>query len=288
MFKTSVNYFSMIKFIHTIFALPFAIIGFFLALQTPEHSWESDWIKLIYIILCMIFARSSAMGFNRYIDYEIDKKNIRTAQREIPAGKISRTSALLFVIISALLFIATTWFINFLCFCLSPVALIVILGYSLTKRFTSLCHFVLGLGLSLAPIGAYLSVTGHFAILPIIFSFIVLLWSGGFDILYALEDEDFDKSQNLHSIPAKTGRTKAMQISNIIHSIVALLVVLVGFYGSFHWLYWLGATIFIALLFFQHRLVKPDDISKLNMAFFTSNGIASVVYGVFVVASLLL
>ena len=288
MFKTSVNYFSMIKFIHTIFALPFAIIGFFLALQTPEHSWGSDWIKLIYIILCMIFARSSAMGFNRYIDYEIDKKNIRTAQREIPAGKISRTSALLFVIISALLFIATTWFINFLCFCLSPVALIVILGYSLTKRFTSLCHFVLGLGLSLAPIGAYLSVTGHFAILPIIFSFIVLLWSGGFDILYALEDEDFDKSQNLHSIPAKTGRTKAMQISNIIHSIVALLVVLVGFYGSFHWLYWLGATIFIALLFFQHRLVKPDDISKLNMAFFTSNGIASVVYGVFVVASLLL
>jgi len=277
----------MIKFIHTIFALPFAIIGFFLALQTPEHSWELDWIKLIYIILCMIFARSSAMGFNRYIDYEIDKKNSRTAQREIPAGKISRTSALLFVIISALLFIATTWFINFLCFCLSPVALIVILGYSLTKRFTSLCHFVLGLGLSLAPIGAYLSVTGHFAVLPIIFSFIVLLWTGGFDILYALEDEDFDKSQNLHSIPAKTGRIKAMQISNIIHSIVALLVVLVGFYGSFHWFYWLGASIFIALLFFQHRLVKPDDISKLNMAFFTSNGIASVVYGVFVVVSLL-
>ena len=285
MFKTSANYLSMIKFSHTIFALPFAIVGFFLAVYVEGHPLE--WSKFLYVILCMIFARSSAMGFNRYIDREIDLKNARTAQREIPAGKISQTAALWFVIISALAFVITTWFINLMCFCLSPVALTVILGYSITKRFTELCHFVLGLGLSLAPIGAYLAVTGYFSVLPIIFSFIVLLWTGGFDIIYALQDEEFDKSQNLHSIPAKTGRLKAMTISNIAHSLTAILVIVAGFYGKFHWLYWIGAITFISLLFYQHRLVKPNDISKVDLAFMTTNGVASLIFGVFVVASLL-
>jgi 4-hydroxybenzoate polyprenyltransferase len=284
MFKTSANYLSMIKFSHTIFALPFAIVGFFLAVYIEGHPFEL--IKFIYVLLCMVFARSSAMGFNRYIDREIDLKNARTAQREIPAGKISQTAALWFVIVSALAFITTTWFINFMCFCLSPVALIVILGYSVTKRFTALCHFVLGLGLSLAPIGAYLAVTGYFSILPILFSCIVLLWTGGFDILYALQDEDFDKEQKLHSIPAKTGRVKALMISNIAHTLTAVLVIVAGLYGSFNWLYWVGALFFISLLVYQHRLVKPNDISKVNLAFATTNGVASVVFGVFVVLAL--
>jgi len=286
MFKTSANYLSMIKFSHTIFALPFAIVGFFLAVYVEGNPFE--WTKFVYVLLCMVFARSSAMGFNRYIDREIDKKNARTAQREIPAGTISQKAALWFVTISAFAFITTTWFINPMCFYLSPVALLVILGYSLTKRFTSLCHFVLGLGLSLAPIGAYLAVTGYFAVLPIIFSFIVLLWTGGFDIIYALQDEDFDKTQNLHSIPAKTGRLKAMTISNIAHSIAALLVIIAGFYGAFNWLYWVGAIFFISLLFYQHRLVKPNDISKVDLAFMTTNGVASVVFGLFVVLSLVI
>jgi len=284
MFKSSANYLSMIKFSHTIFALPFAIVGFFLAVYVEGYSFE--WTKLGFVILCMVFARSSAMGFNRYLDREIDKKNARTAQREIPAGKISQTAALTFVIVSAFAFVITTWFINPMCFFLSPVALLVVLGYSITKRFTALCHFVLGLGLSLAPIGAYLAVTGHFAVLPIIFSFIVLLWTGGFDIIYALQDEDFDKEQNLHSIPAKTGRITAMTISNIAHGITAILVI-AGIYGSFDWLYWVGAMLFISLLFYQHRLVKPNDISKVDLAFMTTNGVASLLFGVFVVLSLI-
>ena len=286
MFKTSANYLSMIKFSHTIFALPFAIVGFFLAVHIEGNRFV--WYKFLCVVLCMVFARSAAMGFNRFIDSEIDKKNARTAQREIPAGKISYSAALWFVILSSILFVFTTGFLNLLCFCLSPVALLVILGYSVTKRFTALCHFVLGLGLSLAPLGAYLAVTGHFSVLPVLFSFIVLFWTGGFDILYALQDEDFDRDNHLHSIPAKIGRVKAMILSNTAHIVTGLLVIFAGFYGQFNWLYWLGATLFIALLFYQHRLVKPNDISKVNLAFATTNGVASVVFGAFVVVSLLI
>ena len=183
---------------------------------------------------------------------------------------------------------ACSWLLNPLCFFLSPVALIVILGYSLTKRFTSLCHFVLGLGLSLAPIGAYIAVTGHFALVPVIFSFIVLFWTGGFDILYALQDESFDKSHSLYSIPAAVGRRYAMSISNVAHVATAILVIAVGFIASFPWLYWIGAFIFITLLYYQHSLVKPNDISKVNLAFATSNGIASVIFGTITILSFVL
>jgi len=284
MFKTPAKYLSLVKFSHTIFALPFAIVGFFLAVYTKHQTF--DWSKLAYVVLCMVFARSAAMGFNRYIDREIDKKNDRTAQREIPNGQISSISALYFVMFSCLFFIVATWFINPICFYLSPVALFVTLGYSYTKRFTALCHFVLGLGLSLAPIGAYLAVTGYFSILPVLFSLIVLFWTGGFDILYALQDEDFDKNSHLHSIPAKVGRLKAMTISNIAHIITGSLVVSAGFYGHFNWLYWCGSAIFLFLLYYQHRLVKPNDISKVNLAFATTNGFASVLFATFVVLSL--
>ncbi len=276
------NYLSLIKFSHTVFALPFALVGFFLANYLEGKS--PNLTILLCIVLCMIFARSAAMAFNRYLDRDIDALNPRTVVREIPAGIISANSALAFVIINSVAFILTTWFINPLCFALSPIALLVVLGYSYTKRFTFLCHFVLGLGLSLAPIGAYLAVTGHFDILPLYYSLVVLLWVSGFDIIYALQDEDFDKSLNLNSIPVRLGRAGALQLSNVLHLICAVVVLyavwLVNTEGvGFGIIHWMGAAIFITLLGYQHTLVKPNDLSKVNMAFFTTNGIASVIYG---------
>ena len=278
------KYLSLVKFSHTIFALPFALIGFFLATQYANYS--VNWMVFVYVVFCMIFARNAAMAFNRYVDRKIDKLNPRTDQREIPAGKLSSRSAILFVFINSVLFIATTWFINSLVFFLSPVALLVVLGYSYTKRFTFLCHFVLGLGLALAPIGAYLSVTGKFDILPLIFSFIVLLWTSGFDIIYALQDDEFDKGQLLKSIPVFTGKKKALIISGILHFFAAVLIIIAGLYADFDLWYWVGAFIFIALLFYQHTIVKIYDLSKINLAFFTTNGIASVVFAVFTILSL--
>jgi 4-hydroxybenzoate polyprenyltransferase len=234
----------------------------------------------------MIFARSAAMAFNRYSDYTYDSKNARTANREIPSGKISPSSALIFTIIHSVLFIVTTWFINPICFYLSPVALLVILGYSFTKRFTYICHFILGIGLSLAPIGAYLAVTGYFSLTPILFSCIVFTWTAGFDILYALQDEEFDRSETLFSIPALFGRTKAMRISIGTHIITAILVVITGLHVQLNYIYWIGASIFIGLLAFQHTLIKPHDISKINIAFGTTNGIASVIFAVFTITAL--
>ena len=281
------NYLSLIKFSHTIFALPFALIGFFLAIHTT--STTINWLILVYVILCMVFARSAAMAFNRYIDRDIDKANKRTAAiREIPNGTISAKSALLFVIINCTLFIATTYFINPLCFYLSPVALAVVLGYSLTKRFTALCHLVLGLGLSLAPIGAYLAVTGQFNWLPLFFSFSVLFWVSGFDIIYALQDEEFDKTQKLHSIPVLMGKKNALLLSNVLHMVTASFILYAGYYAELGLFYWIGCSVFIGLLSYQHFLVKPNDLSKVNLAFFTTNGIASVVFGIFVVLDLYL
>ena len=294
------NYLSLIKFSHTIFALPFALIGFYMPLKQFQlqmkkegvSSWslyiDGYYWKLLLILLCMVFARSAAMAFNRYLDRSFDAKNPRTAIREIPAGIISANSALLFTIINSVLFVVTTFFINTLCFALSPVALLVVLGYSYTKRFTPLCHLVLGLGLSLAPIGAYLAVTGVFAVLPILFSFTVLFWVSGFDIIYALQDEEFDKQYELQSIPAWLGKSKALRVSELLHVLSAVCVIAAGWYGGFGWLYWIGVAVFIGMLIYQHSIVKPNDLSKVNIAFMTANGIASVVFAVFVIADIFL
>ena len=296
------DYLSLVKFSHTIFAMPFALIGFFLGIlkgQTfltlnmsigwgnsiKNYSWWGP--KLFLVLICMITARSAAMAFNRYLDRSFDAKNPRTAIREIPKGIISANSALRFVILNCVLFIAATFFINTICFFLSPVALFVVLFYSYTKRFTPLCHLVLGLGLSLAPIGAYLAVTGRFDILPIFFSLAVIFWVSGFDIIYALQDVDFDKSQNLYSMPASFGKVKALHISELLHVLSAAWVIAAGHYGGFHLLYWIGITVFVGMLLYQHSIVKPTDLSKVNIAFMTANGIASVVFGVFVIADLL-
>lgn len=282
------KYLSLIKFSHTIFAMPFAMIGFFLGLtQHSAFSTRRYAILFILVILCMIFARSAAMAFNRYLDRAFDAKNPRTAIREIPAGLLKANSVLLFTILNSLLFIACTFFINRICFYLSPVALAVILGYSFTKRFTPLCHLVLGLGLSLAPIGAYLAVTGRFDVLPVLFSFAVIFWVSGFDIIYSLQDEEFDKGEGLYSMPSWLGKAKALRVSELLHLLSAACVIIAGFLGGFGWLYWMGVVVFCGMLIYQHSIVKPNDLRRVNLAFMTANGIASVVFAVFVIADLL-
>lgn len=286
------NYLSLVKFSHTIFALPFAMIGFVLGVHALTLSNEVQTVvpiilKLSLVLICMVTARSAAMAFNRYLDRSFDAKNPRTAIREIPKGIISANSALRFVIINCLLFITATYFINKVCFYLSPVALFIILFYSYTKRFTALCHLVLGLGLSLAPIGAYLAVTGVFKFLPVLFSLAVIFWVSGFDIIYALQDENFDKENSLHSIPSSLGKTNALRVSEGLHILSTACVIYAGFYGNFSWLYWLGILVFIGMLFYQHTIVKPNDLSKVNIAFMTANGVASVVFAVFVIADIL-
>jgi 4-hydroxybenzoate polyprenyltransferase len=278
------KYLSLIKFSHTIFAMPFALIGFFLATKSNEFEWNT----LLYVVFCMIFARSAAMAFNRYIDRHIDAANSRTAQiREIPNGSIKANSALVFVIINCLLFIGTTYLINPLCLALSPVALLVILGYSYTKRFTALCHLVLGLGLALAPIGAYLAVSGKFDVVPLLFSAAVLFWVSGFDIIYSLQDQEFDKEQKLHSVPVLIGTKNALTLSKLLHFLTFTSLSIAGSFGDFSLFYWIGFGIFNILLIYQHILVKHNDLSKINLAFFTTNGIASVIFGIFVLIDIL-
>ena len=283
-----VKYFSLIKFSHTIFAMPFAFIGFFLGVQSSAIELTNPILipKLIGVIACMVFARSAAMAFNRFLDRSFDARNPRTAIREIPAGKVSPGNALVFTILNALLFVASAWFINWICFILSPVALAVVLGYSYTKRFTALCHLILGIGLSLAPIGAYLAVTGSFDVLPLLFSAAVICWVSGFDIIYALQDEEFDRSNQLHSIPAWLGKANALRVSRVLHVISFLTIVAACWYGNFGWSYALGAFIYGGMLVYQQRLVSPEDLSRVNLAFMTANGIASVFFAIFVLADL--
>ena len=327
------SYLSLIKFTHTIFAMPFALIGFFLGLKaigllqsengvgqwhlnktvgwgydrqltgaggdipTSSNMWNdimSGKNELLIIgkylglvILCMIFARSAAMAFNRFLDRKFDALNPRTAIREIPSGILKANSVLLFTIVNCLLFVACTYFINRICLFLSPIALLVVLGYSYTKRFTPLCHLILGIGLSLAPIGAYLAVTGQFNVLPILFSLAVIFWVSGFDIIYALQDEEFDKSQRLYSIPASLGKSRALGVSRVLHLFSILAVIAAGTRGNFGWFYSFGAIVFIGMLAYQHSIVKLADLKRVNIAFMTANGIASVVFAVFVIADLL-
>lgn len=304
--ETVKHYLSLIKFSHTVFAMPFALIGFCLGIalletipfvkinenfietngQKTSVYFMHNWYVFLLIILCMVFARSAAMAFNRYLDRKFDALNPRTAIREIPRGIITPKNALVFTIVNCVLFILTTYFINPLCFVLSPVALAVVLGYSYTKRFTPLCHLVLGLGLSLAPIGAYLAVTGQFHWLPVLFSFAVLFWVSGFDIIYALQDEEFDKANQLYSVPAWLGKEKALRVSEVLHLLSAACVVAAGKLGGFGVLYWIGVLIFGGMLIYQHSIVKPNDLRRVNLAFVTANGIASVVFAVFVIADL--
>ncbi len=286
MFQTISTYFSLVKFSHTLFALPFAALGFTLGrLDAPDGDLFGLGLK---VMLCMIFARNTAMAFNRLIDAQIDKKNPRTAIREIPSGVLRPGQVTAFVVLNAVAFITTTFFINRLCFLLSPVALAIVMGYSYTKRFTPLCHLILGLGLALAPIGAYMAMTGDMNWMIIILGLAVMTWVGGFDIIYALQDETFDKEQQLYSIPAWLGGVKALFVSRILHSVSALAIL--SFAGlavetrnvNIVWLV-PGVLIFISMLIYQHSLVRAQDLRHVNLAFFTTNGIASVLFGTFVI-----
>ena len=285
LFDTTIDYFSLVKFSHTVFALPFALIGYFIGALQPGFGFSLR--TFLLMLACMVLARSAAMAFNRYADVRFDSLNPRTAGREIPSGKISERNALVFVIASSILFIAATAFLNRLTLILSPVALLIILGYSYTKRFTTLCHLVLGLGLSLAPIGAYIAVTGEFALLPVIYSLIVITWVSGFDIIYALQDDQFDRETGLHSIPAKMSRREALMVSATLHSVSFMLVSTAGLVGQAGIIYWVGALVFSGMLVYQHLIVKPDDLSRVNRAFATTNGVAGVIFGLAVILDLL-
>lgn len=297
------NYLSLIKFSHTIFAMPFAVLGFFMGVfylhdksaDTNLHGLDvlvayskNNPLIFLYIVCCMVFARSAAMAFNRYLDRDIDARNPRTAIREIPKGIISPSNALRFTILNSVLFMGISYKINTICFLLSPIAMLVILGYSFTKRFTSLCHLVLGLGLSLASVGAFMAVTQTVDQSIVLLSIAVIGWVTGFDIIYSLQDDAFDKSQGLWSIPSVFGRKKALLFSRILHFVTAILVFTAGFQFGFGNLYILGALIFTGLLIYQQSIVKADDLSRVNIAFMTSNGIASTIFALFAIADLIL
>lgn len=283
------RYLSLVKFSHTVFALPFALTGLafgFAHLHAAGGTFNP--LKIAYVLVCMATARSAAMGFNRWADRVIDARNARTATREIPSGAISANAALVFVVANCLLFIACTYLINPLCFYLSPVALAVVLGYSYTKRFTPLCHLVLGAGLGLAPVGAYIAVTEHFHPGIVVLGLAVLCWTAGFDIIYALQDEQFDRQQGLHSLPAWLGGAHALWASRSLHFLCICLLIAAGLLLGTGWPYWLGCTFFTAFIVYQHSLVKANDLRKVNIAFFTSNGLASVAFGILAITDALL
>ena len=267
----------MIKFEHTIFALPFAFLGMMLAAE----GWPG-WGTVGWIVVAMVGARSAAMGFNRLADRRIDAGNPRTADRALPAGEVSVGFVAAFVVASLALLVLAAWRLNPLALTLSPVAIAVVLGYSYTKRFTSLSHFVLGLGLAAAPIGAWIAVRGDVAPTPLALGAAVLLWVAGFDILYALQDLEFDRASGLHSIPVAMGVRRALIVSALLHlGMLVLLVRIPALYGAIDgdtlglW-YWLGVAGCAGLLAYQHWIVRPNDLSRLDAAFFQANGLLGV------------
>lgn len=282
------HYFSLIKFSHTIFALPFAIVGAILGFQTNSFA-VFPWHLFAYVILCMFFARSAAMSFNRYIDASFDKLNHRTQNREIPRGIFKRNTVLVFVIFNSLVFIVLTFFINKLVFMLSPIALLIILGYSYAKRFTMLSHVWLGVALGLSPIGAFFVFNPSFSWQPIFFSLIVLFWVAGFDIIYSTQDIDIDRKLNLKSIPAVFGYKNALKFAIIFHIISIIVVITTGIIFDKRILYWVGAFVFSILLMYEHLVVKRNSSEKnINMAFSILNSYAGLMFGIFVILDLLL
>jgi 4-hydroxybenzoate polyprenyltransferase len=274
----------MIKIEHTLFALPFALLGAMLAARGIPPLKTIAWI-----VVAMVGARSAAMAFNRLADRRIDAANPRTRMRALPAGLLSPGFVALFTVVSASLFVFAAYHLNHLAFVLSPVALISVLVYSYTKRFTILSHFVLGWCLAIAPTGAWIAVRGAIdSPIPLLLSLAVLLWTAGFDILYACQDHEFDITSGLHSIPQRLGIANALLVARLLHTAMFAALVLIYFLTSLHWLGLAGIAAVAALLIYQHRLVRADDLSRLNVAFFTTNAYVSVILFVAVAADLLL
>ena len=262
----------MIKFEHTVFALPFAVMSAFIAAGGLPALHKLGWI-----LVAMIGARSCAMAFNRLADAEIDSRNPRTAMRAIPAGLITKEAVWIFTLVSAGLLVFAAWQLNPLAFALSPVALAVIMGYSYTKRFTALSHFWLGLALSISPVGAWIAIKGRFDWTPIILCGVVMLWTAGFDIIYACQDVKFDKSHGLHSIPARLGIRWALRLSSALHVVAVLLLLGIPYLTQLGIFYYIGVGIVVIIFIYEHAIVKPNDLSRVNLAFFTLNGTISLV-----------
>ena len=280
------RYISLVKFAHTIFAMPFALMAFTYALWSTEA--EFSWWLLVQVILCMVFARNVAMGFNRWADRDIDKENPRTADREIPAGVISPRNAMIFIVVNAVLFVATACTINLLTAILSPVALAVVMFYSYCKRFTALAHIVLGLSLAIAPAGAYIAVTGTLTWPICMLSLLVLTWCGGFDIIYALQDAEFDRKRGLHSIPSTFSISTSLYISIALHCVSVVSLVAFALLLPQSWVLWLGVALFSAILVAEHILVTPKKQRSIGIAFGTLNGLASLTLAAFVIANILI
>ena len=277
----------LVKFAHTIFAMPFALIAFTYALKTTDAQFS--WWLLLQVVLCMVFARNVAMGFNRWADRHIDAGNPRTANREIPAKKITPRNALAFVIINAILFIAVASSINLLTTALSPVALAVVMFYSYCKRFTSLAHIVLGISLGIAPLGAYIAVCGTADWGMALLALLVTTWCGGFDIIYALQDASYDRKNGLHSIPSRFSVATSLYISIALHIIsVAALIAFAYLYLPNNYLIWIGVTLFSGCILLEHLLVTPTRQRSIGIAFGTLNGLASLSLATFIIAGLLL
>lgn len=272
-----IRYFRLIKFSHTIFSLPFALVGFLFALDSGYEL--PSWLTALWILLALVAARTAAMSFNRWTDHRIDAKNPRTQNREIPAGVVKPAQALILTMISSAVFVAMAALINELCLWLSPVALTIILGYSYTKRFTALAHFVLGLGLGIAPAATFIAVTGTFDPGLLFLCFGVMLWTAGFDIIYALQDMEFDRKEKLHSIPAAIGYNRSLLLAAIFHFISIILMFHFGFivYGDIIALS--GIVLFSLMIIYQHLNVRIYGLRKINLAFGTMNGVASLVFG---------
>ena len=271
MFKKIRIIFEMIKFEHTIFALPYAVMSAFLA----SNGWP-NLLKILWIIVAMVGARSCAMAFNRIVDLKYDKINPRTSNRALPAGLIKISSVWAFTIASALLFVVAAYMLNRLAFVLSPVALLVILSYSCSKRFTTLTHLWLGLSLAIAPIGAWIAIKGEFAFVPILLGLAVMLWTAGFDIIYACQDKEFDEKFGIHSIPKRFGIKRALQISSMMHLITVLVLLSLPLLTELKYIYLSGVGLVSILLVYEHAIVKPNDLSRVNLAFFTLNGMVSL------------
>ncbi len=262
----------MIKFEHTVFALPFAVMSAFIAAGGLPALHKLGWI-----LVAMIGARSCAMAFNRLADAEIDSRNPRTAMRAIPAGLITKEAVWIFTLVSAGLLVFAAWQLNPLAFALSPVALAVVMGYSYTKRFTALSHFWLGFALSISPVGAWIAIKGRFDWTPIILCGVVMLWTAGFDIIYACQDVKFDKSHGLHSIPARLGIRWALRLSSALHVVAVLLLLGIPYLTQLGIFYYIGVGIVVIIFIYEHAIVKPNDLSRVNLAFFTLNGTISLV-----------
>jgi 4-hydroxybenzoate polyprenyltransferase len=264
----------MIKFSHTVFALPFALAAAALAARDHRLSFS----RLIAIIIAMAGARTAAMGFNRLVDRHIDARNPRTASRELPAGAVSVNAAWALTLISTAVFVGAAAFLGRLCLTLAPVALLFLFGYSFTKRFTFLCHLFLGLAIAGGPGGAWIAVRGDFGLAPAFLMIAVLTWIGGFDILYAIADAEFDRTAGLHSIPARFGIPRALAISAVLHGITGGTMIALAVAAQLGAPYLIGIAVVIGLLIWEHAIVKPDDLSRLNVAFFNLNGYVSLVF----------